>query len=95
MVVILCPKHSVAPPSLTEFWPILCCLHAIQVRCKTGAVFNNGRPLRISDLPSYRPYDIKDNAGRDWPGELQAYLATKMMRRTQQVAGTLLLTGMC
>jgi hypothetical protein len=41
---------------------------ALQVRCKTGAVQNNGRALRVSDLPSYRPYEITDNAGRDWPG---------------------------
>jgi hypothetical protein len=56
--------------------PCFCVLHGltvvpaacVQVRCRTGAVENNGRPLRISDLTSYRPYKIKDNAGRDWPG---------------------------
>jgi hypothetical protein len=25
--------------------------------------------MRISDLIYYRPYQIKDNFGRDWPGE--------------------------
>jgi hypothetical protein len=46
------------------------CWHcAAQVRCKTGAPFNNGRQMRISDLIYYRPYQIKDNFGRDWPGE--------------------------
>lgn len=38
------------------------------MRCKTGPVYNNGRELRISDLIYGRPYQIKDNFGRDWPG---------------------------
>jgi hypothetical protein len=40
-----------------------------QVRCKTGSVYNNGRPLLISDLIYGRPYQVKDNFGRDWPGK--------------------------
>lgn len=40
----------------------------LQVRCRTGFPYNNGRPLRVSDLVYYRPYSIKDNAGRPWPG---------------------------
>lgn len=48
-----------------------CCCVAVlctQVRCKTGSVYNNGRPLLISDLIYGRPYQVKDNFGRDWPG---------------------------
>lgn len=47
------------------------CRHSsLQVRCKTGSVSNNGRPLRMSDLIYARPYQIKDNFGRDWPGQV-------------------------
>jgi len=35
-------------------------------------VYNNGRPLRISDLLYYRPYEMKDNFGRDFPGMFSA-----------------------
>jgi hypothetical protein len=47
-----------------------CCCFWLQVRCRTGVPFNNGRPLRISDLIYARPYQIKDNFGQDWPGAL-------------------------
>lgn len=41
----------------------------LQVRCRTGSPFNNGRPLRISDVIAGRIYNITDNYGRYWPGE--------------------------
>jgi cullin-associated NEDD8-dissociated protein 1 len=44
------------------------CGRCYQVRCKTGFPYNNGRPLRVSDLVYYRPYTIDDNKGRPWPG---------------------------
>jgi len=47
---------------------------AVQVRCKTGVPQNNGRPIQISDLKYYRPYEIPDDAGRGWPGDHAAVL---------------------
>jgi hypothetical protein len=43
------------------------------VRCRTGAPLNNGRPLRLSDLIYYRPYQLEDNFGRPWPGVSDGY----------------------
>jgi hypothetical protein len=45
-------------------------LLTLQVRCKTGAVYNNGRPLHVSDLVYGRPYNVKDNFGRNFLGGL-------------------------
>jgi len=50
-------------------------LRTWQVRCRTGTPFNNGRPLRISDLVYGRAYNITDNSGRYWPGGQQLLLA--------------------
>jgi hypothetical protein len=55
------------PPELTQERFLLYLL-TLQVRCKTGSVSNNGRSLRVSDLVYGRPYNVKDNFGRDFPG---------------------------
>lgn len=51
----------------------------LQVRCRTGAPYNNGRPMRVSDLIYYRPYQIKDNFGQDWPGEALCELSQQRL----------------
>ncbi|KAF6266008.1 hypothetical protein COO60DRAFT_638698 [Scenedesmus sp. NREL 46B-D3] len=64
------------------------CGRCYQVRCRTGSPENNGRPLRISDLQYYKPYQIKDNQGRDWPGnpfETQDMFYTKCWDEQQVI----------
>ena len=54
------------------------------MRCKTGLVYNNGRPMRMSDLIYARPYLIKDNFGRDWPGVQRTARANKLKIELQK-----------
>jgi hypothetical protein len=61
--------HRVTYPSHTSEKRSCVCFYLHQVRCKTGSPSNNGRPLLMSDLIYARPYQVKDNFGRDWPGE--------------------------